>query len=359
MNKISINKVNLFDFLRLYASTQVLIGHGNAFLDINLPKNVEKFYQFPGVPIFFAISGFLVAISWVNSNFNLKKYIFSRSLRILPGLWLSVFFSLLLIVTFGKSDFLFSFKGLIWTIGQATIFPFWNPSDLRNFGIGVINGSLWTIPVEIQFYFILPIIFFIFYFLVKRFGRTIGVSFLIFLALFSIISTIYIPPLPPGDGTIAREGSILIKLFYVSIIPYLSQFLMGTILIYPYKFLGQRKSSFSFISIGFILFLFGQTIPNGSILFMIFKPLCIALIVIGIGLLQAPFLIPFDISYGLYLYHGLVINFLNITAIQSRSYTLSLYLLITLLLSLMSYYMVESKGISLKRYLLAKDINLS
>lgn len=33
---------------------------------------------------------------------------------------------------------------------------FYNPDWLRGFGTGVLNGSLWSIPVELQYYVLLP-----------------------------------------------------------------------------------------------------------------------------------------------------------------------------------------------------------
>ena len=43
-------------------------------------------------------------------------------------------------------------------IGQLTLFQFFTPDALRDFGYGCPNGSLWTIPVEIEFYILIPLI---------------------------------------------------------------------------------------------------------------------------------------------------------------------------------------------------------
>jgi peptidoglycan/LPS O-acetylase OafA/YrhL len=41
-------------------------------------------------------------------------------------------------------------------LAQLSIVQFYNPDFLRGYGVGVLNGSLWTISVELQFYVMLP-----------------------------------------------------------------------------------------------------------------------------------------------------------------------------------------------------------
>ena len=53
MEKIKINKNNLFDLIRLYASFQVLIQHGSYYLNFKLPQLIGYLFNFAGVPIFF------------------------------------------------------------------------------------------------------------------------------------------------------------------------------------------------------------------------------------------------------------------------------------------------------------------
>lgn len=100
---------------------------------------------FPGVPIFFAISGFLISASWERSN-SLRKYFKNRFLRIYPALWFCFFLSVF--VTSLTYEFkIFTFDFFKWTLAQLTIGQFYNPDFFRDYGVGVVNGSLWTIPV--------------------------------------------------------------------------------------------------------------------------------------------------------------------------------------------------------------------
>jgi len=218
LRNIAINRKNCFDYVRLYGAFQVLISHGQAHLNLNIPSIIANIFSYDGVSIFFAISGFLVTISWINSNFNLKTYLIARSLRIFPALWTSAIISFFLIIFLGKFKFAFSLKGILWLFSQASPFTFWNPNELRDFGVGVINGSLWTIPVELQFYIFVPLLISLYFLLKRRFSGFISSLSLVFIAALSVLIKIYIPPVPAGDGTAAREGSIQgIKSFSVSL----------------------------------------------------------------------------------------------------------------------------------------------
>ncbi len=67
------------------------------------------------------------------------------------------------------------------------------------------------------------------------------------IAALSVSINQFIPPLTPGDGTATREGSLLIKLLYVSFAPYLCTFIMGMLLALIMGFVGQKVSSRYFL----------------------------------------------------------------------------------------------------------------
>ena len=46
-------------------------------------------------------------------------------------------------------------------MGQMAVFQFYGPDFMRSFGSGVLNGSLWTVTVELQFYILVPVIYWI------------------------------------------------------------------------------------------------------------------------------------------------------------------------------------------------------
>lgn len=212
---------NNFDLIRLFAVSQVVLFHGVEHLKLSLTGAGKTiFWLFPGVPIFFVISGYLISLSF-ESNSNLKKYLINRVLRIYPALWVCFGFSLLTLTALGYWDSAHISLLLMtaWITGQVTVVQFYNPSFLRHFGVGVLNGSLWTIPVELQFYILVP---FISLFL-RVFGTLQKYNALILTGIggFAIINAMLV-----GYKEIHADAFV-VKVVFITIIPYLFMFLTG------------------------------------------------------------------------------------------------------------------------------------
>lgn len=96
-------RVNNFDLLRLLAALQVAVVHS-----IGILKPTGYFAsllgvcldRFPGVPIFFVISGVLISKSYERSD-SLRDYLRNRCLRIFPGLWVCLVVSVAVILALG------------------------------------------------------------------------------------------------------------------------------------------------------------------------------------------------------------------------------------------------------------------
>ncbi len=334
---------NNFDLIRLIAATQVVIIHAFEHLKLNAAA-IEWLQLFPGVPIFFVISGFLVSASYEKSK-NLFSYTRNRVLRIYPGLWACFLLSIISVEIFYRQGIPWR-DSFAWIFSQISIAQFYNPDFLRGYGVGVLNGSLWTIPVELQFYILLP---------------------LTYLALDKanwnkwLISGIFILLISANQINNAISGvhdTIFVKLFGVTATPYFYMFLIGVIfqrnrqLITRYLAGKIAPITVTYLLLAFILHKAGIPVSGNSI-----NPastILLGCLVIGAAhtqpWLSRKILRGHDISYGIYIYHMIAINiFVELGLIGSYSYFLAV-LAITFLLATFSWMLIEKPALGLKKY---------
>jgi peptidoglycan/LPS O-acetylase OafA/YrhL len=141
--------------VRALAALAVLIGH--VWLFSNLDQTTRLIDTYPhrvlysggfGVFVFFGLSGYLLFWPFVRRHFgdgtpmDLGRYARNRALRILPLYWFAVVF-LLLVQNHGGTFELF------WR-HMLFVQSMWRDS------LGAVDGSLWSVAVEIQFYVLLP-----------------------------------------------------------------------------------------------------------------------------------------------------------------------------------------------------------
>lgn len=222
-----------------------------------------------------------------------------------------------------------------------SIFQFWTPEILRDYGVGTPNGSLWTITVEIQFYIGIILVFKI----LKN------MKWINILVIFSIILNILV-------YSKFSKDLLLVKLFGVTLIPYFYNFMLGVYFAKYrnklYKFL-EDKFIYWFVIYNF--YVYGLKIyPSYYINFEIL----ISNILLGIVILSFSFsfkkLSSFvvrgvDISYGIYLYHMLVLNYLIYRYGRELSIEkLTLYVLITIIFSFLSYKYIEKPFLEYFKY---------
>ncbi len=340
--KISVSslRVNNFDLIRFFAALQVVVAHGAYYLHAPIWNPVGVVLGFlPGVPIFFVISGFLISLSWERAP-SPASYVRNRLLRIYPALWVCLAISILIFLSAGVRAGSVEFT--TWLAAQATIVQFYNPAFLRPFGIGVLNGSLWTIPVELQFYVLLP-----FLALVARKHPSRWL-------LLSIVAAVAMIFARTGLGV---RDTMLQKLLAVSIVPYLFYFLVGVLMRYAYErhpaiFRGQ---AFGWIAVYAIWALIEVhfSIPgaNGNLLNVVSLILIATLIISGAfsaPALSRRVLRGNDISYGMYIYHAPILNLLVAHQIGGgRGF--ALFFVTVVIFAFLSWRLVEKPMLSLKR----------
>jgi len=286
---LEFNKNNC-DTIRLVAALQVLLYHGLEYFDLHHDNGFfDVLSLFPGVPIFFLTSVFLISSSFDRSP-RLITYIKNRVLRIYPGLWGCFILSLITIITF------YEFTApvldiLLWCLAQISFLQVYNPEFLRGYGVGVLNGSLWTIPIELQFYFILSLI-------------------LIFLNRFSW----------------SRICLVLVMIFLIAVnlAHTLDLFSMNVMI---HKFVGVTVAPFLMLLLGSL------TLSSAYA-----KPFFIQRYIAG-----------HDISCGMYIYHMVIINtFVQVKGVLGFN-ELFLMIAFTLIMSLLSWRYIENPCLKFKK----------
>jgi peptidoglycan/LPS O-acetylase OafA/YrhL len=294
---LSYNQYNNFNLLRLFAALQVVYTHTLEHLNIEneLLINIGHFLRyFPGVTIFFLISGYLITMSY-DKNSNVKEYIKNRVLRIYPALYVNFIIGFLILLYFNQFENISLFSIISWSVAQLTFFQFYNPEFIRDFGVGVINGSLWTISVELAFYIILP---FIYIYLKNNFYKKF-----IGLMLLSLVFYYY-------NININTKTFIYEKLISASILPHLFYFLIG---FYLYKY---RDSLIKYLENKVLIFtiLYGIAVyvSIDNFLYLLIKQFIFALFIFSIAFsyktLTYSLIKHNDFTYGIYIYHMLIVN---------------------------------------------------
>jgi peptidoglycan/LPS O-acetylase OafA/YrhL len=166
-----LSRFNNFDLIRLIAAAQVMYNHSIIWLHIPQLSAIEGLVDmFPGVPIFFVVSGFLVTRSFVQNDGRLGRYAVNRALRIYPGLWANILVILVLLTATGSmTAAMVSPAFFEYQLGQFVFGSEVYGYLLSNFGYdhspghffshGYPSGVCWTINVELGFYVLVPVLF--------------------------------------------------------------------------------------------------------------------------------------------------------------------------------------------------------
>ena len=340
----SIFRSNNFDLIRLFAALQVAISHTASELRVEVDTGVLSY--FPGVPIFFFISGFLISKSY-ESNSILKEYAFNRIFRIYPALIVCTFLSILAVYLTGyftdhhatPQSFIF------WIGGQISFVQFYNPDFMRSFGTGVLNGSLWTISVELQFYILIPILY-----LVLRGGGNFKLIFLVL--LFLLINIIHF--------LLMSEYSemILFKLWHVSFLPWFYMFLIGVLFQRNFEtFYNILSGKFIYLLVLYLglcyvmVDLYGWTLGNAinPVLYLLLSMVIFSFAYTFAGL--GDFVLRRnDISYGVYIWHMPIVNLFIYYGFADHILSFFISMCLTILLSLFSWFIVEKPAMLLKKH---------
>lgn len=344
---------NNFDLLRLFAASQVLLFHGMEHLHLTVAgRPLEVLFAllklFPGVPVFFVISGFLISMSF-ERNPRLWDFARNRFLRIYPALWVCFCVGILSLFLAGywPSRMPHVAHAVPWILAQLSIGQFYNPTFLRGYGVGVINGSLWTIPVELEFYLLLPLVYWGCRLLRSRRNGALLALLLAFAAFHVVFFHAY------GQ----HRQAIALKLVSVSVLPYLYTFLVGVLIQRNFarieRWLRGRALIWlvAYVALAAALDRLGMRTVGNNL-----NPL--SFLVLAATTISCAYTAPgwsrrllghFDISYGTYIYHMIIINLLVAEGLVGEFRYLFVAMVVTYLVAIASWVAIERPALALKR----------
>lgn len=335
------------DALRFYAVFSVIIYH-------LYPEQLQHFeflrsiYSYvPGVPLFFCISGFLISnILSLNFSFNktkkalLQSFYFRRVIRIFPIYYATVFFLFIVNVESYRDWFIYDLL-YITNIKQA----------IQGSFSGSLAPHFWSLAVEEQFYLFWPFLLT----LSKKANYQLAASIVLFLIGCStsiLIEDHFATARTVGCLSYLGSGAALgviwarfssVKTFLTKNINWV--FITSTIVVAIFIITGVRFSYevHLLIKIFFIFVLVSKFIIGFKN--RVISTLLELRVVIYLG----------RISYGLYIYHLLVIiplsGFLFFLPESFKEMYLLIFILkiaLTIIISILSWEIVEIKILKLK-----------
>lgn len=284
---------NNFDFLRFVFAFLVVIGH-TIILSARPEFNNKFFAAMPNYSVFcfFIISGFLIYSSYDKFR-DLKKYAINRARRIFPAYFFVVLFFSVFLYVFSDKNFLdyFSTDWLKYLGVNLFFMNFLQPCIDGVFGnnyICAVNGSLWTIKVELMFYIFIP---FLFYTLQNK--SKVGKN--IILTAIYVFSIIY-------SSFLAHNGKDELSRQLPGVLSY---FVTGILLFLNLAFFKKHINLLLPLAVGILI------LEKGIFSVNLFTPFAL-----GIGIFWAAYLnLPLkkfakygDFSYGVYLVHFPIIQ---------------------------------------------------
>lgn len=324
-------RINNFDLIRLLAATQVLLLHSFSHLKIAQITIINEIFRFPGVTVFFVVSGFLISRSFERRS-SLFTYLRARAFRLFPALWSLIAITIIVYSILGVN--FSTLSAVKWAFLQS-IGVIYTPGFLKGFGIGSWNGALWTIMVEIQFYLVLPLI----YWIGSKFlgiNKTLVASCAIFAAISVTLMELF--PNLRSSNSLGIE-----KLIRYSFIPHMYVFLFGACL-HRFRVYELRQINGKCVY-WLIIYSFASRIFSSTPMIDFINTLILGITVVSCAYsfrtVSSKLLRGTDISYGVYIYHGLVLNVFVSIGFIYESYFIALCGVLAYFLAYSSWKIIE------------------
>ena len=321
-------ETNNFTPLRLALALLVVLGHFVTLPGLHEASGIFGYATF-AVDMFFVVSGYLIFASFDNRPL-LGGFYIRRVFRIYP-LYLAIVIVQGLIMAALLGGVAEHAGGLLRYLGANIIMANFMAYDIGGLLSGLhnpgINPSLWTLKIELAFYFLLPLL----WYATRRYSW--------FLAALYAASTIYAMTMQHyGMDALARQLPGQLRFFAIGMA------------LYHYR---DRLTFPTWLGViaAVALFLFCHAYFDAP-LAMPVVPLCVGLIMYICAFRLPVIPLRHDISYGVYLLHGPLIQFSLLLGIfQDTTAFLALLIAAVILLALAAERIIEQPGIECGKWL--------
>jgi len=281
-----------FDYLRLGLSTAVLFWHSyltayGLVAANNIAAQGVGYLTYWILPMFFSLSGFLVASSLERTP-TIRKFLWLRVIRIYPALTVEVILSALILgllaTTYKAKDYIADPEFHRYFLNVIGYIHYNLPGVFENNPYQkIVNGSLWTVPYELECYIALALLAIIG---LRKYPRAFLLIFLM-ITLGKTLSNIIFGYAQNSASNVS--GRQLVAFFVGGVLINLNRAIIP---------MSGLLGLVSFIIGGCLLY-------SSELVYMAIFP--VAYVVVWLGL-QRPRKIPIvmggDYSYGIYLYAG-------------------------------------------------------
>jgi peptidoglycan/LPS O-acetylase OafA/YrhL len=304
-------------------------------------EHLPEFHQFlrdGWVDGFFAISGFLIAGSWLNKSKS-RIYFAARALRILPGLWVCLVVTAFIFAPATGPVSLSSQIGYV--LKNGTLLPLQAaidgtpPTEFHTW-----NGNLWTLLFEVLCYAMVA---------------ALGVMRLLnkwFVLAAFVAVVVWSEMLPPWSvfGAMMETGEPISPATFAVLIQavtarLLTMFLAGVLV---YLFRDQIPASWPLVAAAMVIVAVSTLLPSYRLLAAI--PLTYVLIVSGALIRHRWLQLPTDLSYGVYIYGFPIQQLLLVAGLGVHPMLFALIsLAATLPVAALSWFLIEKPALNLKK----------
>ncbi len=314
---------------------------------------------FPGVPLFFMVSGFLITDSYLNSK-SLKKYAIKRILRIYPALFLNILILEFAMYIGGNMAnmsislleyIVYFFVYIVTASSSLAHFIIGAPSGVQDiynytaFFSTYPSGVLWTLSVELSFYFLLPIL------LMLKNEKLRNMVLFAFIFLSLAISSYATKDF--------YTSSNIAKLLYIVVLPYFWIFAIGIFIRLYWQNIQKYFIGYGVFYLIFYLIFCLFAYKFGHIYTTYRNDLNILTVLQTIFLSFAMFSMAFsytkmklnrnlDLSYSFYLYHMLIVQILISFGSIGIWYLYFVVIGFTLCIAYISWIFIEKPMLKLK-----------